>query len=220
MTKEKGRDMLSFIEELEDLDMIKYGYFDRLQADLFPLTHRALEEDITKVNPLVAALGVTKDLLKDLSYNFVHGSLPTQIQKKIAEERGENAFSYSKANIVLEPLILASVSLGAFNFSYTMHGSIFAVLPGISLFSSFLRHIAVSIAGKPVGSIYLSLPYHSYKWISNLFANSIDGLKKRYKHKKKELGPKVRIETRIKEIPQLLSPTEEQAQVLIENERA
>lgn len=48
MMQEKGRNMLGFIEELEDLDMIKYGYFDRLPAAFFPLTHRSLEqEDIT-----------------------------------------------------------------------------------------------------------------------------------------------------------------------------
>ena len=172
-----------------------------------------------KINPIKLGYLLTKDLLKDCFHYFIYGSLPGKIQEEIAEKRGENAIYYTRTNQILEPIILGGISFGAFEASYNMVGGIFAALFGLSLYFSCMRQYEVIEDKKPFGSIFIVITYHSYKWIASVIKNSINGLQEKYAQKKEELTPKVRIETRIEEIPQLSAPVDEQIPVLIEDER-
>ena len=58
MEEATGKNMLNFIEWLEESEMISYGYFDRQPKNFFPLTHRSLEEDIS-LEDLADRIGIS-----------------------------------------------------------------------------------------------------------------------------------------------------------------
>jgi len=163
------------------------------------------EEKPKKVSKMLALYGVVKDLGRYALY----GALPIKIQEKIAEKHGENAITYSKVNMIAEPLLLGNISTIAFLAQYNNIGIATAILTGISIVASTFRIIDVTGGmPEPVGSFFIAVPYNTIRGIKNITQITGKSLKELYSKKIEQLEEnQERIQLRIDEdLSQLPSP--------------
>ena len=194
-----------------DLDSIMQRAFcSKVEGDK---SLEILVED-KRYNKEISGLNVTYELIKTavkyLGKSIVYGGLPAEIQKKLAGENIKDPIYYTRIHSSIEFLIGTSIAIYSVIGIDHINGTIFRGIPSI-LFGgiNFLRFISTfEENSEPIGSTIITPLYYL-----------INGVKTMHQNKRKELESGLRIETRIEEIQQLPSPTEEQVSVLIEDER-